>query len=287
MPVITVEQLHKRYGDVVAVEDVSFSVEEGEIVGLLGPNGAGKTTTVETIAGLRVPDSGRVSVLGRDPRDPELRQLVGIQLQTSELQGKLRVREALELFASFYREPADWRELADALELRLDAPFAKLSGGQQQRVSIALALIGSPRIAILDELTTGLDPAARRDTWALIEGVRERGVTVVLVTHFMEEAERLADRVVLIDHGRVVATDTPAALAGGTRMSFRASIDPALLDALPEVVWLRQEGSKFELGGGEELVGAVTALLARRGVLAERLRVEQGTLEDAFVELTR
>jgi ABC-2 type transport system ATP-binding protein len=191
--VITVEGLRVTYGGTTAVDDLSLSIREGEVFGILGPNGAGKTTTVEAIAGLRRPDAGSIDVLGLDPlRDLEaLHQVVGVQLQEAALPDKLHVGEALELFGSFYDTPADADELMRSLGLwaKRDARFAQLSGGQRQRLSIALALIGNPRIAILDELTTGLDPHARRDTWALIEQVRSRGVTVLLVTHFMDEAE--------------------------------------------------------------------------------------------------
>ena len=235
-PVIEVSNLRKTYGEITAVADVSFTVDGEEIFGILGPNGAGKTTTVECVSGLRRRDGGAIRVLGRDPdRDgAELRELVGVQLQESQLPEKLRVWEALELYSSFYSEPADWRELLDALGLSAQrkARFGTLSGGQKQRLSIALALVGDPRIAILDELTTGLDPAARRDTWALIESVRNRGVAVVLVTHFMEEAERLCDRVAVIDAGRTVAVDTPAALIKRVRDEHgleRATLEDAYL----------------------------------------------------------
>ena len=216
MNVIEVVNLRKRYGDQLAVADVSFRVREGEIFGIAGPNGAGKTTTVECLEGLRKPDAGFVQVLGLDPqRDgARLRRLVGIQLQQSQLPDRLRVGEALKLYSSFYPRPADRQQLMADVGLadKRNTAFAKLSGGQKQRLSIALALVGNPRIAILDELTTGLDPQARRDTWSLIRAVRDRGVTVVLVTHFMDEAERLCDRLAVIDAGRVVALDTPAAL---------------------------------------------------------------------------
>jgi ABC-2 type transport system ATP-binding protein len=216
MPLIEVTDLHKRYGNRVAVDGVSFSVERGEIFGILGTNGAGKTTTVECLQGLRRADSGRISVLGLDPvvDRAALTRRVGVQLQESQLPAKLRVREALELFASFYPEPADVDVLLDRLSLADHARsfFGTLSGGQKQRVSIALALVGNPELAVLDELTTGLDPHARRDTWKLVEAVRDTGVTVLLVTHFMDEAERLCDRVALFDAGRVVATGTPAEL---------------------------------------------------------------------------
>jgi len=214
--VIEVENLHKRYGGTVAVEDVSFAVAQGEIFGILGRNGAGKTTTVECLVGLRTPDRGRIRVLGRDPRrgHAELTRRVGVQLQDSQLPERLRVGEAMRLYQSFYPDPADSRELLAQLGLagREKTPYGKLSGGQKQRLAIALALIGRPRIAVLDELTTGLDPHARRDTWDLIAGVRASGVTIVLVTHFMPEAERLCDRIALIDAGRVLVTGTPAEL---------------------------------------------------------------------------
>jgi ABC-2 type transport system ATP-binding protein len=229
MPIIEVEHLHKRYGATVAVEDVSLAVDEGEIFGILGRNGAGKTTTVECLAGLRVPDGGRVRVAGHDPvADPApVRRVLGVQLQDAALPDKLRAGEAVDLFASFYDEPADPRAVLDALGLgdKAGTRFRDLSGGQRQRLSIALALVGRPRVAILDELTTGLDPHARRETWALVRQIRDMGVTVVLVTHVMEEAERLCDRVAVIHDGRVAALDTPrglidAATDGGPRASL-------------------------------------------------------------------
>ncbi|MGH3393645.1 MAG: ABC transporter ATP-binding protein [Streptosporangiaceae bacterium] len=294
--VIDVQHLHKAYQDTVAVDDVSFSVEEGEIFGILGPNGAGKTTTVECIEGLRAPDSGKISVLGLNPRRDraELTQLLGAQLQDSRLPDRLRVAEALELYSSFYRTPANWRELMGLLGLtdKQRTMFGQLSGGQQQRLSIALALVGSPQVAVLDELTTGLDPQARRDTWELIEGVRARGVTIVLVTHFMEEAERLCDRVALIDAGRIVAVDTPAALAeglqAGQRIQFRPSVplDDVLLTSLPEVTSVIHRGDVVVVAGNDNALNAVTSALARNQIVARQLRVEQASLEDAFVALT-
>ena len=294
MPVITVDHLQKRYGDTVAVRDVSFTVERGEIFGVLGPNGAGKTTTVESIAGLRTPDAGTITVLDRTPRDPELRRLVGVQLQESQLPEKMTAGEALELYAAFYPEPADWRRLADELGLggKLTTRYAKLSGGQKQRLSIALALIGNPVIAILDELTTGLDPQARRDTWGLVESVRDRGVTVLLVTHFMEEAERLCDRVALIDAGTVVALDTPAGLIAQVsveqRIRFRPSgpLDDGVLTGLAEVREVRRHGTQVEVIGEGNVLHAVTAALAAHRIIANDLRVEQASLDDAFVRLT-
>jgi len=294
MTVITVDHLQKRYGDTVAVRDVSFTVERGEIFGVLGPNGAGKTTTVESIAGLRTPDAGTITVLDRDPRDPELRRLVGVQLQESRLAEKMTAGEALELYAAFYPEPADWRRLADELGLggKLTTRYGKLSGGQKQRLSIALALIGNPAIAILDELTTGLDPQARRDTWELVESVRDRGVTVLLVTHFMEEAERLCDRVALIDAGAVVALDTPAGLVARVsaeqRIRFRPSVplDDSVLTGLAEVREVRRHGTQLEVIGEGNVLHAVTAALAAHRIIANDLRVEQASLDDAFVRLT-
>jgi len=220
MTAIEVERLRKRYGAKIAVDDVSFTVAEGEIFGLLGRNGAGKSSTVDCIAGLRAPDHGRIRVAGLDPRrdQRELRHLLGVQLQESALPAKLTVAEAMRLFASFYRSPADIAGLLDMLDLteKRNTRYRGLSGGQKQRLSIALALIGRPRIAILDELTTGLDPVARRDTWAFVEDIRNQGVTIMLVTHFMTEAERLCDRVAILDHGRLAAIGTPAQLARPT-----------------------------------------------------------------------
>ena len=297
MPVIEVRGLHKEYGPKVAVDDVSFTVQAGEIFGILGPNGAGKTTTVECVVGLRKPDRGRVSVLGLDPqRDHgELRELVGVQLQESQLPDKLRVQEALDLYASFYRQPADSGELIARLGLadRRDTAFGKLSGGQKQRLSVALALIGTPKVAVLDELTTGLDPSARREVWGLISEIRDTGVTVVLVTHFMEEAERLCDRVAVIDNGRIIATDTPSGLAtraGGEQyIRFRASaaLDESLLAELPEVSGVRRDGAQFTVTGNEGALQAVITVLIRHGVIAQHLRVDQANLDDAFVALTR
>jgi ABC-2 type transport system ATP-binding protein len=220
MTAIEVEGLSKRYGRRVAVDDVSFAVADGEIFGLLGRNGAGKSTTVDCLAGLRVPDHGRIRVAGLDPRQDrrELRQLLGVQLQESELPDRLTVAEAMRLYASFYPRPADVDGLLAQLDLadQSNTRYRRLSGGQKQRLSIALALIGRPRIAILDELTTGLDPVARRDTWQLIDDIRSQGVTIVLVTHFMDEAARLCDRVAIMRDGRIAALGAPAALAQPT-----------------------------------------------------------------------
>ncbi len=296
MDIIEVDRLVKRYGQHTAVDGVSFTVQRGEIFGILGPNGAGKTTTVECIEALRRPDGGTIRVLGLDPQthDVELKQRLGAQLQESELPEKLKVREAMELYSSFYRDPADWRELLDILGLsdKHGAQYRKLSGGQKQRLSIALALIGRPEVAVLDELTTGLDPQARRDVWELIEKIRHNGVTILLVTHFMEEAERLCDRLALIDSGKVLAIDTPAGLVSTVddeqRIRFRPSapLDDTLLTALPEVISVSRAGSHVLVTGTGNVLHAVTSVLARNQIIAADLRVEQTSLDDAFVALT-
>ncbi|MFF9126019.1 ABC transporter ATP-binding protein [Streptomyces sp. NPDC014889] len=296
MSVIEVSELRKSYGGRTVVDGVSFAVEEGEIFGILGPNGAGKTTTVECVEGLRVPDAGRVRVTGLDPvADHErVARVLGAQLQQSELQAKLTVREALQLYASFYPDPADWRPLAERLGLteKLTTRFAKLSGGQKQRLVIALALVGNPRIVVLDELTTGLDPRARRDTWQLIEDIRAGGVTVLLVTHFMEEAQRLCDRIAVIDRGRIAALDTPQGLirrsAGATVISFTPSapLEDVDLNALPELASIARKDGRITLSGSDETVNAVITLLARHHITAHQLRVTDATLDDAFLDLT-
>jgi ABC-2 type transport system ATP-binding protein len=296
MPVIDVQDLQKRYRDHVAVHDVSFTVERGEIFGIIGPNGAGKTTTVECIEGLRKPDRGSVRVLGLDPQQDrdELRQRVGTQLQASQLPDKIKVWEALDLYSSFYPQPANWEQLIEYLALseKRNTVFDKLSGGQKQRLSVALALVGNPEILILDELTTGLDPQARRNIWQLIEDVRARGVTILLVSHFMEEAERLCDRIAMIDAGRIVALDTPAGIVSlakaEQRLHFRPSapLEDSLLTGLPEVHSVTRTGATVIVAGSGNLVHAVTSVLARKRIVANELRIEQVSLDDAFIALT-
>jgi ABC-2 type transport system ATP-binding protein len=280
----------------VAVDDVSFGVNVGEIFGVLGPNGAGKTTTVECVIGLRIPDAGTVRVMGLDPLvDRErLHAIVGVQLQAGALPGQLRVGEILDLFHSFYREAADLDEIVDALGLgpKLREFYRSLSGGLKQRLSIALALVGKPRVAVLDEMTTGLDPQARRDTWELIEAVRDRGVTVLLVTHYMDEAERLCDRVALLDQGRIVAVESPEGLAGRAGLPKRvrfvpsAPFDDRLLADLPEVSSVEHQGEDVIVTGTGELPNVVILSLAGVGVTAKDLRLDRANLEDAFVRLT-
>ena len=297
MTALNVRHLHKRYGQHVAVDDVSFTVDEGEIFGIIGPNGAGKTTTVESIAGLRTPDSGSISVLGLDPiKDrAEVREQLGVQLQESSFPDAIKVVEALKLYSSFYRDPVDWRELLELLGLteKRNTQYKALSGGQKQRLSIALALVGNPKVAILDELTTGLDPQARRETWSLIERVRETGVTILLVTHFMDEAERLSDRIAVIDKGRVAAVDTPAGLISQAsavqqvRFRVRQPLDRSVLTELPDVTEVEITQDRWLVtGAGGTLLSSVAGALARAQVVAEDLRVDQRNLDDAFVALT-
>jgi ABC-2 type transport system ATP-binding protein len=250
--VITVEHLRKTYGSIVAVEDISFSVEEGEIFGILGPNGAGKTTTVECVQGLRDADGGRISALGFDPaaEAAQLRRRIGSQLQESALPGRLRVAESLELFAAFARSPVDIDELLTRwrLEELRDQAFGSLSGGQRQRLFVALAFVNEPELVFLDELTQGLDPQARRATWDLIREIRDGGTTVVLVTHFMDEAEQLCDRLAVVDEGRLIALDTPQGLIDGLGLPSIVRFTSAELD----LAWLddrRSESRPADRGG--------------------------------------
>lgn len=293
---VTITNLVKRYGGLVAVDDVSFSIQQGEIFGIIGPNGAGKTTTVECISGLRVPDSGSISVYGLSPwRDRDkIREFVGVQLQESSLPPRLRVGEALELFASFYPTPLDPQQVLESLGIKQieRVAFKNLSGGQKQRLSIALALVGNPKIAILDELTTGLDPEARRDTWALIERMRERGVTVILVTYFMDEAETLCDRVALINHGVLSVLDTPeaiAAQAGVNRVRFVPShpVDDETLDAVRGVQVIERKGRYVTVTGTGDLAASLMSALTAEGITVSELEARSGNLDDAFIKLTK
>lgn len=293
---VQVSSLRKTYGTKVAVEEVSFEVRPGEIFGILGPNGAGKSTTVESVAGLRVGDSGSVRVHGVDPwtdRDA-ITRLVGVQLQESALQPKITAREALELWGSFYDDPEPWGPLAGRLGLteHLDQRFAALSGGQQQRLSIALALIGRPKVAILDELSAGLDPRARREVWQLVRDVRDAGTTVLLVTHGMEEAEQLCDRIAIIQDGRVRALGTPADLIGGASAAVVTSFEPDTavdLEALRQldgVSGVHLEAGRVVVEGMEGSALRVLARLGDQGVAPGRLRIAEGSLAAAYLDLT-
>ncbi|MGY0389713.1 ABC transporter ATP-binding protein [Nocardioides sp. WG-D5] len=295
-PAVVVDGLRKTYGDKVAVDEISLSVHEGEIFGILGPNGAGKSTTVESIAGLRVGDRGRIRVHGIDPWTDRaaVTEVLGVQLQEAKLQPKITVQEALELWSAFYDDPEPWAPLAERLGLgaHLRQRFENLSGGQQQRLSIALALIGRPRVVVLDELTTGLDPRARREVWDLVRDVRNRGVTVLLVTHSMEEAQTLCDRIAIVDAGRIRALDTPAGLidsaSAATIMTFETSvaIDLASLRELDGVTAARSENGTVTVEGAEGVALAVIEALRPQGVAPLRLRVAAGSLDAAYLDLT-
>ena len=295
-PIISVNGLSKRYGDVTAVGGITLEVHRGEIFGIVGPNGAGKTTTVEILQGLRRPDAGDIRVLGLDPRRDvgELRQRVGTQLQEAVLPERMKVWEALDLYATFYRSAKDPDDLLQNWDLvgKRNAAFETLSGGQRQRLFIALALVGNPELVFLDELTTGLDPQARRATWDHVRAIRASGVTVVLVSHFMDEVEALCDRVAVIDRGRVTALDTPAGLtrrAGERqRVTFTtpAGFAPAWLDGIAGVDSISRVGDVVIVTGTGPLLARVASTLAAHEAAPDDLAVERTTLEDAFLALT-
>jgi ABC-2 type transport system ATP-binding protein len=293
--VVEVAGLTKHYGTVLAVDDVGFDVAAGEIFGLLGRNGAGKTTTVECVQGLRRPDAGRIRVLGLDPVADagRLRRRIGSQLQQSALPDRMRVWEALDLFGSLVSSTVDHRLLLDqwGLTAKRNSPFASLSGGQRQRLFVALALVSDPEVVFLDEMTTGLDPAARRVAWQLIREIADRGTTVVLVTHFMEEAEHLCDRVAVMADGRLVALGTPRALVNEyvpqMRVTFRTDCpDVSWLNDLAAVRRVRRHGARVEVEGVDPVLALVAAALVNHGVIPRDLQVEQPTLEDAFLRLS-
>ena len=299
-PVITVAHLGKKYGSTVAVDDVSLEVYEGEIFGLIGPNGAGKTTTMECVEGLRRPDRGTITVLGLDPqRDAAaLRQRIGVQHQEAHLQKRIKVWEAIDLWSALYSSVVDGDALLARLGLdgKRNAWFMNLSGGQKQRLFVALALIHDPEVVFLDELTTGLDPQARRAIWELITGIRGRGKTVFLTTHLMEEAERLCDRVAIIEHGRVIEMGAPSELVDRhcpeRRVVFTTGADgvaghfagvPTVRSARAE----RTEEATYTLDGeGDEFVNDVIGVIAREGIHVRGFRTETPTLEDVFLKLT-
>lgn len=296
MNVIEVQNLHKQYGTTVAVDNISFNVQKGEIFCIVGPNGAGKSTTVESIMGLRRPDGGTIRVLGMDPQkdEHELRQRIGIQLQQAALPERLKVWEALNLYSAFYNKTIPWEKLLDdwGLTEKRTTNFKNLSGGQKQRLFIALALLNDPELVFLDELTTGLDPQARHATWDAVRAIRDQGKTVVLVTHFMDEAEELADRIAIIDQGNIVALDTPQALIQNLQAGMRVRFtngngyDPQLLRHVTGVTDVEQRGKQVIVEGNGALLAHVATALAEHNITPTDLRVEQADLEDVFLALT-
>jgi ABC-2 type transport system ATP-binding protein len=296
--VIQVSGIRKTYGKTVAVDEISFDVSDGEIFGLIGPNGAGKTTTMECVEGIRTPDRGSIAVLGLDPfRDVyELQERIGVQLQQAQLQKRIKVWEAVQLWASLYRKkPAVGDQLLEQLGLadKRNAWFMTLSGGQKQRLFIALALINDPEVVFLDELTTGLDPQARRAIWDLIRGIRQRGKTVFLTTHLMEEAERLCDRVAIIEHGRIIDIDTPQRLVDRhcPERSVTLATDDAhaagCLARIPRVESVAQLESRFTIRGtGDGFVTDVIQCLSENRITVTEFRTELPNLEDVFLKLT-
>ncbi|HXN97871.1 MAG TPA: ABC transporter ATP-binding protein [Candidatus Acidoferrales bacterium] len=297
-PVIQVSGIRKTYGRTVAVDEVSFEVNDGEIFGLIGPNGAGKTTTMECVEGIRKPDRGTISVLGLDPfREVyQLQERIGVQLQQAQLQKRIKVWEAVDLWASLYRKKSvDGERLLEQLGLvdKRDAWFMNLSGGQKQRLFIALALINDPEVVFLDELTTGLDPQARRAIWELVRGIRERGKTVFLTTHLMEEAERLCDRVAIIEHGRIIDIDTPQRLVDRhcpERIVVLATADSAAEErfrAIPRIESVVRSDLQFTIRGrGDDLVTEVIHCLSENRIRVTDFRMIVPNLEDVFLKLT-
>jgi ABC-2 type transport system ATP-binding protein len=298
--VITVRNLVKKYPDVKAVDGISFDTYHGEVFGLVGPNGAGKTTLIEIIEGLRTPDSGSITVLGLDPvRDANsVKERIGVQLQTTSIQPNITVIEAIKLFASVYRRPlANPEQLLSTLSLEEKAGgrFSKLSGGQKQRVAIALALVNDPELVLLDEVSTGLDPQARRNMWALVEQIRDQGKTVFLTTHYMEEAETLCDRVGIIDHGRLIALDTPrnlvSSLGADSKVLFTVDdrdVPVSAFEEFPEV----SRAEKLENGyvlyteDYSATLGKLVRLSDNLGFRFANIRTEVPNMDDVFLTLT-
>ena len=296
-PVVHVSGIRKAYGSTVAVDDVSFDVQQGEIFGLIGPNGAGKTTTMECVGGLRTPDRGTITVLSLDPvrHARALQNRVGVQLQQAQLQKRIKVWEAVDLWASLYPRAVDGQALLERLGLadKRNAWFMTLSGGQKQRLFIALALIHDPEVVMLDELTTGLDPQARRAIWDMVRGIRERGKTVLLTTHLMEEAERLCDRVAIIEQGRVIDVGTPEGLVRRhcpEHTVVLSTADPAAGSRFAAVAGLEvveQQGPRFTLRGmSEDLVTDIIHCISEHRMRVTEFRIETSNLEDVFLKLT-
>ena len=296
-PAIHVSGIRKTYGTHVAVDGVSFEVRRGEIFGLIGPNGAGKTTTMECVEGLRTPDRGTISVLSLDPfrHVYQLQDRIGVQLQEAQLQKRIKVWEALHLWASLYPNPLDGDRLLEQLGLtdKRNAWFMTLSGGQKQRLFIALALINDPELVFLDELTTGLDPQARRAIWELVRGIRDRGKTVFMTTHLMEEAERLCDRVAILEHGRIIDIDSPAGLVARhcpQRTVVLATDDETAQErfrAIPRVETVTRRDTRLTIQGrGDDLVTQVIRCLSENRINVTEFRTVLPNLEDVFLKLT-
>ncbi len=296
-PVIHVSGIRKTYGTLVAVDGVSFEVRSGEIFGLIGPNGAGKTTTMECVEGLRTPERGTISVLSLDPfrQVYQLQDRIGVQLQEAQLQKRIKVWEALHLWASLYPKPLDGDRLLEQLGLadKRNAWFMTLSGGQKQRLFIALALINDPELVFLDELTTGLDPQARRAIWELVRGIRDRGKTVFMTTHLMEEAERLCDRVAIIEHGRIIDVDSPSGLVARhcpQRTVVLATDDETAQErfrAIPQVETVTRRDARLTIqGSGDDLVTQVIRCLSENRINVTEFRTVLPNLEDVFLKLT-
>ncbi len=296
-PVIRVSGIRKTYGATVAVSEVSFEVGEGEIFGLIGPNGAGKTTTMECVEGVRRPDSGVISILGLDPfRDVyRLQNRIGVQLQQAQLQKRIKVWEAVDLWASLYSKTVDGNRLLEQLGLanKRDAWFMTLSGGQKQRLFIALALINDPEVVFLDELTTGLDPQSRRAIWDLVRGIRDRGKTVFMTTHLMEEAERLCDRVAIIEHGKIIDMGSPEELVRRhcpmrtVLLATANALAEEQLRMIPSVDTVTGHDSRFTIrGSGDDFVTEVIHCLSENRIRVTDFRTVLPTLEDVFLKLT-
>jgi ABC-2 type transport system ATP-binding protein len=295
---IEIEGLTKKYGDLIAVNNVSFEIEKGEIFGLLGPNGAGKTTTVEMIEGLRKPDGGTIKVYDIDVRKDveKVKEIIGVQLQSTTIYDKIRVGEAIDLFGGYYRKCMPTTEILNIVSLndKKDSFVHTLSGGQKQRVALALALVNDPEVLFLDEPTMGLDPQARRNVWEIIEGLGGKGKTIILTTHYMEEAERLCGRVGIIDHGKIIALDSTRDLIAQQKLEsaieFTASghVPDEFFEKLDGVSKVSRDGNDFVLQTRESsrVLGQLTRLSEASGIILGNISVRKATLEDVFLSLT-
>ena len=295
---VEVKNLTKRYGDLIAVNEVDFNIEKGEIFGLLGPNGAGKTTTIEMIEGLRQPDNGTISVCGIDARKErdKIKEIIGVQLQSTTIYDKIRVDEVIDLFRGYYQKTLDTNEILDMVSLneKKNSYVSTLSGGQKQRVALALALVNDPEIIFLDEPTTGLDPQARRNVWDIVEDLGSKGKTVVLTTHYMEEAERLCNRLGIIDHGTIIALDTTRELIAkqnlDSAIEFTSSngVSGDAFEKIDGVNKVTQDGREFviQTTASSRVLGELSRISEENGFSLENITVRKATLEDVFLALT-